>query len=83
MLKLFPKFETSIKMISKLSMSKIKLFESKKVRSHWDNKNERWYFSVIEVIAILKEVASQNVIGEILNENYQKNDFSCSEKSYN
>lgn len=83
MLKLFPKFETSIKMISKLSMSKIKLFESKKVRSHWDNKNERWYFSVIEVIAILKEVASQNVIGAILNENYQKNDFSCSEKSYN
>jgi len=34
-------------------MSKIKLFESKKVRAHWDAKEEQWYFSVIDVIEIL------------------------------
>ena len=34
-------------------MSDIKLFESKKVRTHWDEKTEQWYFSVIDVIEIL------------------------------
>jgi hypothetical protein len=34
-------------------MSNIKLFESKKVRSHWDTEKETWYFSVIDVIEIL------------------------------
>jgi len=34
-------------------MSNIKLFESKKVRTHWDADRETWYFSVIDVIEIL------------------------------
>ncbi len=34
-------------------MSAIKLFESKKVRSHWDAEGESWYFSVIDIIEIL------------------------------
>ncbi len=31
----------------------IKLFEEKKVRTHWDAAAEQWYFSVIDVIEIL------------------------------
>ncbi len=34
-------------------MSPIKLFEQKKVRSHFDAEQEIWYFSVIDVIEIL------------------------------
>ena len=34
-------------------MSNIKLFESKKVRTHYDTEKELWYFSVIDVIEIL------------------------------
>lgn len=34
-------------------MSNIKLFEEKKVRAHWDSEKEIWYFSVIDVIAVL------------------------------
>ena len=34
-------------------MSSIKLFEEKKVRSKWDESEEKWYFSVIDVIEIL------------------------------
>jgi BRO family, N-terminal domain len=34
-------------------MSNIKLFESKKIRSHWDAEAEKWYFSVIDVIEAL------------------------------
>ena len=33
----------------------IKLFDSKKVRTHWDALEEKWYFSVIDVIEILSE----------------------------
>ena len=34
-------------------MSNIKLFEHKQIRSHWDAAEEKWYFSVIDVIEIL------------------------------
>ncbi len=34
-------------------MSHIKLFESKKVRSHYDTEKEIWYFSIIDVVEIL------------------------------
>jgi len=33
----------------------IKLFETKKVRTHWDEQNEKWYFSVIDVVEALTE----------------------------
>nr|MBP6620492.1 Bro-N domain-containing protein [Leadbetterella sp.] len=36
-------------------MNDVKLFESKKVRSHWDVEQEIWYFSVIDVIEILTD----------------------------
>jgi len=33
----------------------IKLFHDKKVRVHWDEEQEKWYFSIVDVIAILAE----------------------------
>ena len=33
----------------------IKLFESAQVRSHWDAAQEKWYFSVVDVVGILSE----------------------------
>ena len=33
----------------------IKLFEDKKVRTSWDDKEEKWYFSIIDVIQILTQ----------------------------
>lgn len=36
-------------------MSNIKLFEEKKVRTHWDTEKEVWYFSIIDVIEILTD----------------------------
>jgi len=35
--------------------NKLKLFEDKSVRTHWDDELEIWYFSVVDVIAILAE----------------------------
>lgn len=36
-------------------MSNVKLFENKKIRSSWNSEQEKWYFSVIDVIQILTE----------------------------
>ena len=33
----------------------IKLFEDYKVRTSWDNEKETWYFSVVDIVAILSE----------------------------
>lgn len=33
----------------------IKIFEEKKVRTPWDDETEEWYFSIIDVIAVLTE----------------------------
>jgi hypothetical protein len=33
--------------------NKIRLFEQQKVRTHWDNEKQKWYFSIIDVIEIL------------------------------
>ena len=33
----------------------IKLFEEKRVRTVWDDQQEKWYFSVIDVVAVLTD----------------------------
>ncbi|MGM9724069.1 MAG: BRO family protein [Prevotella sp.] len=35
----------------------IKLFEEKKVRTVWDDKEEKWYFSIVDVVAVLTDSA--------------------------
>jgi len=34
-------------------MTSIKLFENKHVRSQWDDERQTWYFSIVDVVAIL------------------------------
>ena len=36
-------------------MSNIKLFESKKIRSVWNEKDRKWYFSVVDVVEVLTD----------------------------
>ena len=36
-------------------MNTIKLFESKNIRSVWNEAEEKWYFSVQDVVSILTE----------------------------
>jgi len=39
----------------KNTKNEIKLFEDKKVRSIWDEDQERWYFSIVDAIEVLTE----------------------------
>lgn len=36
-------------------MSKLKIFQDKHVRSHWDADKELWYFSIIDIVATLTD----------------------------
>lgn len=36
-------------------MSNIKLFESKKIRSVWNDKKQKCFFSVIDIFSVLTE----------------------------
>jgi hypothetical protein len=36
-------------------MSQIKLFESKLIRSQWDEKEQEWFFVVVDVIGVLTD----------------------------
>lgn len=35
--------------------NEIKLFEEKKVRTLWDELEEKWFFSIVDVVAVLTE----------------------------
>lgn len=39
-------------------MGNIKLFEEKKVRTKWNEKEEKWYFSVQDVVEILTDTVN-------------------------
>lgn len=36
-------------------MDEIKLFENNKIRSVWDEEREKWFFSIIDIVAVLTE----------------------------
>ena len=33
----------------------IKLFNKKQIRTHWDEDNEKWYFSIVDVVGVLSD----------------------------
>ena len=35
--------------------NELKLFEDKKIRAKWDDEEEKWYFSVVDIVAILTD----------------------------
>ena len=39
-------------------MSNIKLFQDKKIRSVWNDEEEQWYFSVVDVVEVLTDSAN-------------------------
>ena len=41
----------------------IKLFESKQLRTVWNESEEKWYFSIVDVIAVLTDSQTQITIG--------------------
>jgi len=46
--------------------NEIKLFEDKKVRTLWDVEQEKWYFSIVDVIAVLTDSLNPNNYWKVL-----------------
>ena len=44
----------------------IKLFEEKKVRTIWDDEQEKWYFSVVDVVGVLTESVNPQIYWRVL-----------------
>jgi len=47
-------------------MSNIKLFESKNIRSRWDEQAQRWLFAIVDVVAALTESENPQVYWRVL-----------------
>jgi len=58
----------------------IKLFESKQVRSIWDSEEEKWYFSIIDIIEALTETDRPRKYWNDLKSKLRKEGSELSEK---
>lgn len=56
-------FKNRNKMVNKNSM---KLFGDDKIRSIWDDEQEKWYFSVVDVVAVLTESPNPQTYWRVL-----------------
>lgn len=52
--------------------SKIKIFENKQVRTAWNADQEEWYFSVVDVVAVLTDSADPNNYWKVLKNRLKK-----------
>jgi hypothetical protein len=49
-----------------MGQNNIQLFENKKVRSIWDSEKEEWFFSVVDVVAVLTDSPNPQVYWRVL-----------------
>ena len=45
---------------------KIQLFEDKRIRTAWDEEKEEWYFSIVDVIAVLTDSPNPQTYWRVL-----------------
>lgn len=50
----------------------LKLFEERKVRTVWDTDEEKWYFSVVDVVGVLTDSVDATAYWRILKQRLKK-----------
>ena len=50
----------------------IKVFDNKKIRSSWDDEQEKWYFLVVDVVGVLSESPNSNNYWKVLKNRLKK-----------
>lgn len=53
-------------------MSNIKLFQSKQIRTQWDKEQEKWYFSIVDVVEALTDSKNPQVYWRVLKKRLTK-----------
>jgi prophage antirepressor-like protein len=61
-------------------MSNIKIFEDKKVRTHWDAEKQDWYFSVVDIVGVLSDSSQPRKYWNDLKKKLKKEGSQLSEK---
>lgn len=51
---------------------KIQLFNDNKIRTHWDEAQEKWYFSVVDMLGVLTESADSQAYWRKLKQRLKK-----------
>jgi hypothetical protein len=52
--------------------NEIQLFEEKKVRTHWDETEEKWFFSIVDVVGVLTDSPNPNNYWKVLKNRLKK-----------
>jgi len=50
----------------------IKLFNERRIRTHWDENQEKWYFSIVDVVGVLTESENPNNYWKVLKNRLKK-----------
>jgi hypothetical protein len=50
----------------------IRIFNEKKIRSHWNEEEEKWYFSIVDVVGVLSESENPNNYWKVLKNRLKK-----------
>jgi hypothetical protein len=50
----------------------IKLFNEKQIRTHWDDEEEKWYFSIVDVVGVLSDSSNPNNYWKVLKHRLKK-----------
>jgi prophage antirepressor-like protein len=53
----------------------IQLFEERKVRTVWDDEHEKWYFSIVDVVAILTDSENPQTYWRVLKNRLKKEGY--------
>lgn len=64
--------------------NEIKIFEQSNIRSSYDEQNEKWYFSIIDIISILTESKNPRRYWSDLKTKLSEEEglVNCTKKSY-
>ena len=49
-----------------------KLFEDRKIRTVWDDKEEKWYYSIVDVVAVLTDSENPQTYWRVLKNRLKK-----------
>ncbi len=55
-----------------MNSQNIRIFEERKVRTVWDEEKEEWYFSVVDVVAVLTDSADPRTYWKVLKNRLKK-----------
>lgn len=50
----------------------IKLFSERRIRTHWNEDQEKWYFSIVDVVGVLTESENPNNYWKVLKNRLKK-----------